>query len=81
MNLLKFKFIIGIFLLLNTGSVVISADMLPSQMISTSIELLELKLGNAANKERLGDNRAELYSIIDEALSPYFKKNMLGGWS
>ena len=65
-------------MLLNTGSTAIAADLSPSQMISTSIELLELKLGDEANKERLGDNRAELYSIIDESLSPYFQKKYPG---
>jgi phospholipid transport system substrate-binding protein len=47
-------------------------------MIATSIEVLELRLGNADNKERLGDNRAELYSIIDTSLSPYFHKKYAG---
>ena len=78
MNFSKFKFIVCTLLLLNTGTAVISADLLPSQMISTSIELLELKLGNADNKERLGENRAELYSIIDKSLSPYFQKKYAG---
>ena len=65
-------------MLLNTGSIVIAADLSPSQMISTSIELLELKLGDEDNKERLGDNRAELYIIIDQTLSPYFQKKYAG---
>ena len=65
-------------MLLNTGSTVIAADLLPSQMIAASIELLELKLADEANKERLGDNRVELYSIIDESLSPYFQKKYAG---
>jgi phospholipid transport system substrate-binding protein len=65
-------------MLLNTGSTVIAADLLPSQMIAASIELLELKLGDEANKERLGDNRIELYSIIDESLSPHFQKKYAG---
>ena len=78
MNCLKFKFIVCTLLLLNTGTAVISADVSPSQMIATSIEVLELRLGNAANKERLGDNRAELYSIIDKSLSPYFHKKYAG---
>ena len=47
-------------------------------MISTSIALLELELGDEANKERLGNNRVELYSLIDEALSPYFQKKYAG---
>ena len=47
-------------------------------MISTSIELLELKLGDEANKERLDKNRAELYGIIDQTLSPYFQKKYAG---
>ena len=78
MNCLKFKFIVCTLLLLNIGTAVISADVSPSQMIATSIEVLELRLGNAANKERLGDNRAELYSIIDKSLSPYFHKKYAG---
>jgi len=78
MNFVKFKFIVCTLLLLNTGTAVISADVLPGQMIATSIELLELRLGNAANKERLGENRAELYSILDKSLSPYFHKKYAG---
>ena len=78
MNFTKFKFFLCVYLLLNTGSIVIAADLSPSQMIATSIELLELKLGDEDNKERLGDNRVELYSIIDETLSPYFQKKYAG---
>ena len=78
MNFKQFKFFLCVYLLLNTGSTAVAADLSPSQMIATSIELLELKLGNEANKERLGDNRAELYSIIDESLSPYFQKKYAG---
>ena len=78
MNFTQFKFFLCIYLLLNSGSSVIAADLLPSQMISTSIQLLELKLGDETNKERLGDNRIELYSIIDETLSPYFQKKYAG---
>ena len=78
MNFTQFKFFLCIYFLLNSGSSVIAADLLPSQMISTSIQLLELKLGDEANKERLGDNRIELYSIIDETLSPYFQKKYAG---
>ncbi|SUZ97550.1 uncharacterized protein METZ01_LOCUS50404 [marine metagenome] len=78
MNFKQFKFFLCVYLLLNTGSTAIAADLSPSQMIATSIELLELKLGDEANKERLGDNRVELYSIIDESLSPYFQKKYAG---
>ena len=78
MNFTQFKFIVCISLLLNTGETVISEDLSPSQMISASIELLELKLGDEANKERLDKNRAELYGIIDQTLSPYFQKNYAG---
>jgi phospholipid transport system substrate-binding protein len=78
MNWKQFKFYVCIYLLLNTGSTVFSADLSPSQMISASIELLEIELGDEANKERLGNNRVELYSIIDEALSPYFQKKYAG---
>ena len=78
MNFIQYKFILCIYLLLNSSLSVIAADLSPHQMISTSIQLLELKLGDEANKERLGDNRIELYSIIDEALSPYFQKKYAG---
>ena len=78
MNFTKFKFFLCIYLLLNTGATVIATDLSPNQMIATSIQLLEIKLGDEANKERLGDNRAELYSIIDETLSPYFQKKYAG---
>ena len=78
MNFTQFKFIVCIFLLVNTSSTVLSKDLSPSQMIATSIELLDLKLGDETNKERLGENRAELYSIIDETLSPYFQKKYAG---
>ena len=78
MNFTKFKFFLCIYLLLNTGATVIAADLSPNQMIATSIQLLEIKLGDEANKERLGDNRVELYSIIDETLSPYFQKKYAG---
>ena len=78
MNFTRFKFFLCINLLLNTGATIIAADLSPSQMIATSIQLLELELGDEANKERLGDNRVELYSIIDKALSPYFQKKYAG---
>ena len=78
MNFTKIKFFLCIYLLLNTGATVIATDLSPNQMIATSIQLLELKLGDEANKERLGDNRVELYSIIDETLSPYFQKKYAG---
>ena len=78
MNFTQFKYFLCIYLLLNSGSSAIAADLSPHQMISMSIQLLELKLGDEANKERLGDNRVELYSIIDETLSPYFQKKYAG---
>ena len=78
MNFTKFKFILCIYILFNTGATIIAADLSPSQMIAKSIQLLELELGDEANKERLGDHRVELYSIIDEALSPYFQKRYAG---
>ena len=65
-------------MLLNIGSAVVLADLSPSQMISISLESLELKLGDEANKERLRENRSELYSIIDATLSPYFQKKYAG---
>ena len=78
MKFTQFKYFLCIFLLLNTSKTVISEDLSPSQMISISIDLLELKLGDETNKERLGENRAELSIIIDETLSPYFQKKYAG---
>ena len=78
MKLTKFKFIVCVFFLINASTAVKSADLLPSQMIASSIELLDLKMGNETNKQRLGENRAELYNIIDETLSPYFQKKYAG---
>ena len=78
MKFTQFKYFLCIFLLLNTSTKVISEDLSPSQMISTSIDLLELKLGDETNKERLGENRTQLYIIIDETLSPYFQKKYAG---
>tara|TARA_B100001750_G_scaffold134910_1_gene107331 strand:- start:19 stop:705 length:687 start_codon:yes stop_codon:yes gene_type:complete len=78
MKFTKLKYILCIFLLLNTSTIVISEDLSPSQMIAISIDLLELELGDETNKERLEENRAELYSIIDQTLSPYFQKKYAG---
>ena len=55
-----------------------SETLSPHEMITKSIDLLEIELGDEANKKRLKETRAELYSIIDESLSPYFHKRYAG---
>ena len=47
-------------------------------MIVTSIDSMNKNLGNAENKERLNNEKEELYSIIDQTLSPYFQKRYAG---
>ena len=51
---------------------------LPDQMITTSIDSMNSKLGDQENKRRLEDEKDELYSIIDSTLSPYFQKQYAG---
>ena len=44
-------------------------------MIVSSIDLMNKNLGDEDNTERLNNEKEELYSIIDQTLSPYFQKN------
>ena len=50
--------------------------LMPYQMITVSIDSMTQRLGDETNKKRLGKNKAELYQIIDETLSPYFQKKI-----
>ena len=50
----------------------------PFEMIVTSIDTMNKNLGDKENKERLNNNKEELYSIIDQTLSPYFQKKYAG---
>ena len=52
--------------------------LMPYQMITVSIDSMTQRLGDETNKKRLGKNKAELYQIIDETLSPYFQKKYAG---
>ena len=52
--------------------------LMPYQMIMVSIDSMTERLGDETNKKRLGKNKAELYQIIDETLSPYFQKKYAG---
>ena len=53
-------------------------SLLPDEMITSSIDSMNSQLGNQENKRRLEDDKAELYSIIDSTLSPYFQKQYAG---
>ncbi len=74
----KIKSLIMGLLLVCTFPILCSETLSPYEMITTSIDLLEIELGDEANKKRLKETRAELYSIIDESLSPYFHKRYAG---
>ena len=74
----KIKSLILALLLICTFPVLGSETLSPYEMITTSINLLKVELGDEVNKQRLEENRAELYSIIDESLSPYFHKRYAG---
>ena len=65
-------------LLVCTFPILGSETLSPYEMITKSIDLLEIELGDEVNKKRLKETRAELYSIIDESLSPYFHKRYAG---
>ena len=52
--------------------------LMPYQMITVSIDSMTERLGDETNKKRLGKNKADLYQIIDETLSPYFQKKYAG---
>ncbi|MBT5542608.1 MAG: ABC transporter substrate-binding protein [Gammaproteobacteria bacterium] len=53
-------------------------NLMPYQMITTSIDSMTKRLGDEDNKKRLAENKDELYQIIDETLSPYFQKKYAG---
>ena len=74
----KIKSLIMGLLLVCTIPILGSETLSPYGMITKSIDLLEIELGDEANKQRLKETRAELYSIIDESLSPYFHKKYAG---
>jgi phospholipid transport system substrate-binding protein len=74
----KIKSLILALLLICTFPVLGSETLSPYEMITTSINLLKVELGDEVNKQRLEENRTELYSIIDESLSPYFHKRYAG---
>jgi len=74
----KIKSLIMGLLFVCTFPILGSETLSPYEMITKSIDLLEIELGDEANKQRLKETRAELYSIIDESLSPYFHKRYAG---
>ena len=53
-------------------------SLLPDEMITSSIDSMNSQLGDQENKRRLEDDKAELYSIIDSTMSPYFQKQYAG---
>ena len=73
--------LISLFILLLIPMVLEANDddkLMPYQMITVSIDSMTQRLGDETNKKRLGKNKAELYQIIDETLSPYFQKKYAG---
>ena len=75
------KFLNHIFILFicfNSISSIADNHLEPFDMIVTSIDSMNKNLGNAENKERLNNEKEELYSIIDQTLSPYFQKRYAG---
>ena len=75
------KFLNHIFVLLiffNPISLIADNHLEPFDMIVSSIDLMNKNLGDEDNKERLSNDKKELYSIIDQTLSPYFQKKYAG---
>jgi len=75
------KFLNHIFVLLiffNPISSIADNHLEPFDMIVSSIDLMNKNLGDEDNKERLNNEKEELYSIIDQTLSPYFQKKYAG---
>ena len=73
--------LISLFILLLIPMVLEANDddkLMPYQMITVSIDSMTERLGDETNKKRLGKNKADLYQIIDETLSPYFQKKYAG---
>jgi ABC-type transporter MlaC component len=75
---MKFKSVLFILLFSLSLATVAQENLLPSEMINSSIEKMNNELGDETNKSRLEDNKGELYSIIDATLSPYFQKQYAG---
>jgi len=75
---MKFKSVLFILLFSLSLATVAQENLLPSEMINSSIEKMNNELGDKTNKSRLEDNKGELYSIIDATLSPYFQKQYAG---
>jgi len=73
-----FKHILLFFICLNSINLMADNDLEPFEMIVISIDTMNKNLGDKENKERLNNNKKELYSIIDQTLSPYFQKKYAG---
>ena len=54
------------------------SNLMPNEMVKTSIASMNNQLGDEQNKQRLETDKEELYSIIDASLSPYFQKQYAG---
>lgn len=54
------------------------SNLMPDEMVKTSIASMNNQLGDNQNKQRLEKDKEELYSIIDGSLSPYFQKQYAG---
>ena len=54
------------------------SNLMPDEMVKTSIASMNNQLGDEQNKQRLETDKEELYSIIDTSLSPYFQKQYAG---
>jgi len=76
MKLFKHTFIL--FICFSSISSIADNHLEPFNMIVSSIDSMNKKLGDEENKERLGNEKEELYSIIDQTLSPYFQKKYAG---
>ena len=72
------KHIFFLFICFTSISSIADNHLEPFDMIVSSIDLMNKKLGDEENKERLSNEKKELYSIIDQTLSPYFQKKYAG---
>ena len=72
------KHIFFLFICLNSISSIADNHLEPYDMIVSSIDLMNKHLGDEENKKRLTNEKEELYSIIDQTLSPYFHKKYAG---
>ena len=73
-----FKHILLFFICFSPISLMADNNFEPFEMIVTSIDTMNKNLGDKENKERLNNDKEELYSIIDQTLSPYFQKKYAG---